>query len=149
VTLRNLDVRDRLPDRVERGLDIAETLVGVVLNIVLFFIGAAVSYGYATGELPLSTAMWLVATFIGVMAVFYVVGRIRGDDDQQVAALVTAGEFLVYGAFGVGIALLPSPANQFVSWVGVALAGLVYIRYDWLTVRLGFEAAEEDVEVAA
>jgi hypothetical protein len=143
----DVDVRDRLPDRAERGLDIVEVLVGIALNVLLYFIGAAIGLGYATGKLSLGE-LWILAGLGGPMAVCYVIGRVRGDADQQVAALVTAGEFVVYVVFGVAIAVLSSPADQFVSWVGVVLAGLLYVRYGWLTTRLGFE---EDVgeEVAA
>jgi O-antigen/teichoic acid export membrane protein len=145
VTLLDLGVRERIPDCVERALEIGLKLVGVGLNVLLFLLGAAVTYGYATGDLSLSVTMALYAAFVGVMAVFYVTGRMRGDEEQRVAALVTAGEFAVYGGFGVGIALLPSPVNQLVAWIGIVLAALVVVHYEWLTTRLGFEKVGEEV----
>ncbi|NEU56753.1 hypothetical protein [Halorussus sp. MSC15.2] len=145
MTMLDLDVRDRLPERADRALDVAEVVVGVVLNVALYLLGAATTFGYATGELSLSAATWISVGFVGIMTVFYVAGRIRGDDEQEAAALVTGGEFLVYGAVGVGIALLPSPASEVLWWAGVVLAGLFYVRYEWVTARLGFEGTGEEV----
>ncbi|MFC4449828.1 hypothetical protein [Halorussus aquaticus] len=141
----DLDVRDRLPDRADRALDVAETVVAVVLHTAMFVIAAAMSFGVVTGKSSVADAAVLAGAICGGPAVFYVVGWVRDDTEQKVAALVTAGEFVLYMALGVGVATAPSPGDAVFFYGGVVLAVLSYLKYDWLTARLGFEGTGEEV----
>lgn len=141
----DLDVRDRLPDRVERGLDIVETVASVALTVTLFIIAVATSYGIVTGIASVSDAAALILVLCGIPAVLYIAGRLRGDAEQKATAAVTAGEIVVYAALGVGIAVAPSPVDTAFFYFGVGLAVLIALKYEWVTTRLGFENLDEEV----
>lgn len=135
-------VRERIPGRV---FDLADTAFTVVLYAIVFIIMAAIPYGVLTGDLSVTDAVTVGCVIYGIPTLCYVVGRIRGDSEMIEAGAVVVVKLVVYTVLGVGAAVAPSPVNTVVFYAGIAVAGILVVKYDLLASRLGFETAGEEV----
>jgi len=149
----DLNVRGRLPDRYRPAFNtaatIVETVVGVLLNAVLFVIMAAVPFGVLTGDLSVSSAATVYGVMIGSMLLTYAVVGFLDGDLEPAAFVWLFIQIAAFSSFGVGIAVLPEVGAAILYVGGLTLAVLSYVRAEWFMARLGFESTDSDREVAA
>ncbi len=144
MTLLDLGVRERIPDGV---LKVADTGFMMAMHVVTFLVTATLPYGVLTGDLAVADAAQVGAVLYGITAGCHLVGLVRGSSEMREAGSVTTVALVVYTACGVGAALAPSPGDTMMFYVGIAFAGFLAFRPEWLATRLGFEQSGEEVAV--